>query len=213
MMTQFPTLIGMIRGLLGKDRIRAGAATLAHVDGLARRLIGKAETLVSKLFTDWLEPVASTATDVPLYMERKNSRSAGMQALGKLLVEHFVGEDTVLRMGGYTEAAKTILNSISTTKRTVGGPGGANRHRVRRRRDILPRPHPQAPVEERSQNADARQRRHRPREEGREGSRLEGRVEERRVLGFSELGVDHARPGARRWRRPAGAPAKRGVGG
>jgi hypothetical protein len=44
-----------------------------------------------------------------------------MAELGKLLVEHFVGEETVLKMGGYPKAAKTILNSLPTTKRTQSG--------------------------------------------------------------------------------------------
>lgn len=75
----------------------------------------------SKLFTDWLELVSSTATGVPLYKERKRGRSAGMKELSTLLVDHFVGEQTVLKMGGYTKAAKTILNSLPTTKRTQSG--------------------------------------------------------------------------------------------
>jgi hypothetical protein len=77
--------------------------------------------LRSKLFTDWLEPVPPTATGVPLYKERMNGRPAGMNELGKLLVDHFVGEETVLKMGGYPKAAKTILNSLPTTKRTQSG--------------------------------------------------------------------------------------------
>lgn len=75
----------------------------------------------SKLFTDWLELVPSTATGVPLYKERANGRPVGMNEMGKLLVDHFVGDDTVLRMGGYLKAANTILNSLPTTKRTQSG--------------------------------------------------------------------------------------------
>lgn len=75
----------------------------------------------SKLFTDWLEVVPSTATDVPLYKERMRGRSAGMKELGKLLVDHFVGEETVMKIGGYPKAAKIILNSLPTTKRTQSG--------------------------------------------------------------------------------------------
>lgn len=75
----------------------------------------------SKLFDDWLEAVTSTATDVPLFAERAGSRAAGLAELGRLLVDHFVGEATVLKMGGYAEAAKTIQNSLPTTKRTQSG--------------------------------------------------------------------------------------------
>jgi hypothetical protein len=44
-----------------------------------------------------------------------------MVELGKLLVDHFVGEETVLRLGGYPKAANTIRNSLPTTKRTQSG--------------------------------------------------------------------------------------------
>src|SRR5262249_40371884 len=78
------------------------------------------QSLPSKLFTDWLELVPANAT-VPLYNERTNGRPAGMEELRKLLVDHFVGEETVLKMGGYSKAAKTILHSLPTTKRTQSG--------------------------------------------------------------------------------------------
>ncbi len=75
----------------------------------------------SNLFTDWLESVPSTAIGVPLYGERVNGRSAGLKELGKLLIEHFVGVEIVLKMGGFSKAANTILNSLPTTKRTQSG--------------------------------------------------------------------------------------------
>jgi hypothetical protein len=68
-----------------------------------------------------LELASSTATDVPLYTERSTGRSTGLEELGKLLVDHFVGEETILRMGGYPKAVNTILNSLPTTKRTQSG--------------------------------------------------------------------------------------------
>lgn len=58
---------------------------------------------------------------MPLFKECTNGRAAGLKELEKLLVDHFVGEDTVLKMGGYPKAAKTILNSLPTTKRTQSG--------------------------------------------------------------------------------------------
>lgn len=77
--------------------------------------------MTSTLFTDWLEAVVSSTRDVPLYRERRNARSIGLMQLAKLLIEHFVGQDTVLKMGGYTKAANTIRNSLPTTKRTRSG--------------------------------------------------------------------------------------------
>ena len=77
--------------------------------------------MASNLFKDWLEPSASTSKDVPLYKERTNARAVGLAELGKLVADHFVGEKAVLRMGGYQKAAKTILNSLPTAKRTQSG--------------------------------------------------------------------------------------------
>jgi Cap4 SAVED domain len=77
--------------------------------------------LASKLFKDWLEPTVATSKDVPLFKERTNARATGMAELGKLVADHFVGEKAVLKMGGYKKAAKTILNSLPTSKRTQSG--------------------------------------------------------------------------------------------
>lgn len=77
--------------------------------------------MASKLFKDWLEPAASTSKDVPVYKERTKGRAVGLTELGKLVAEHFVGEKVVLKMGGYKKAAKTILNSLPTSKRTQSG--------------------------------------------------------------------------------------------
>jgi hypothetical protein len=77
--------------------------------------------VASKLFKDWLELTSSTPKDIPLYKERKNARAAGLAELGKLVADHFVGEKAVLKMGGYNKAAKTILNSLPTSKRTQSG--------------------------------------------------------------------------------------------
>ena len=74
----------------------------------------------SKLFTDWLEPATSTG-HVRIYRERAKSRAAGLKELGELLVDHFVGNETVLTMGGYPKAANTIRNSLPTGKRTQSG--------------------------------------------------------------------------------------------
>jgi hypothetical protein len=78
-------------------------------------------TLASTLFRDWLELTTSTSKDVPVYKERAKARLVGLAELGKLLADHFVGEKVVLKMGGYEKAAKTILNSLPTSKRTQSG--------------------------------------------------------------------------------------------
>ena len=77
--------------------------------------------MAKKLFDDWLESMPSTATDVPLFKERAGTRSVGLDALKKLLADHFVGEEVVLKMGGYAKAAETIKNSLPTNKRTRSG--------------------------------------------------------------------------------------------
>ena len=77
--------------------------------------------MASKLFKDWLEPATSTSKDVPLYKERTKARAVGLAELGKLVADHFVGEKAVLKMGGYKKAARTILNSLPTSKRTQSG--------------------------------------------------------------------------------------------
>lgn len=75
----------------------------------------------SNLFSAWLQQVAATAAGVDLYEERAGKRSAGLKELKRLIGDHFVGEATILRMGGFKEAAKTILNSLPTNKRTQSG--------------------------------------------------------------------------------------------
>lgn len=78
-------------------------------------------TLTSTLFKTWLELTTSTSKDVPVYRERASARPLGLAELGELVADHFVGEKAVLKMGGYKKAAKTILNSLPTSKRTQSG--------------------------------------------------------------------------------------------
>jgi len=65
--------------------------------------------------------VPSTASTFRLYRERANARTIGLATLSELLIEHFVGTDLVLKMGGYSKAAQTIRHSLPTTKRTQSG--------------------------------------------------------------------------------------------
>jgi hypothetical protein len=77
--------------------------------------------VTKKLFDDWLENVPSTATNVPLFKERSSARLAGLDTLKKLLADHFIGEDVVLKMGGYDKTAEVLKNSVPTRKRTRSG--------------------------------------------------------------------------------------------
>lgn len=52
---------------------------------------------------------------------RAGGRSVGLSELKSLLIEHFVGEVTVLKAGGYTKAAEIILNSLPSNKETRSG--------------------------------------------------------------------------------------------
>jgi len=73
------------------------------------------------LFKKWLMAVASSYKEVSLYRERSGTRTAGLQALKKLLVDYFVGEATILQAGGYKKAAAIVTNSLPTNKKTRSG--------------------------------------------------------------------------------------------
>lgn len=75
----------------------------------------------TSLFDQWLEPSPATEGGVRLYRERSGARARGLRALKHLLANHFVGEATVLRAGGYAKAADVIANSLPTNKRTQSG--------------------------------------------------------------------------------------------
>lgn len=75
----------------------------------------------SDLFKVWLGVVNTPHSGVRLYSERRGARPNGLSALKKLLADHFVGEQTILRAGGYSKAAGIIANSLPTNKRTRSG--------------------------------------------------------------------------------------------
>jgi hypothetical protein len=58
---------------------------------------------------------------VAAYVERAGSRATGLAELKPLLADHFVGQATVLKAGGYAKAAQIILNSLPEGKRTRSG--------------------------------------------------------------------------------------------
>ncbi len=73
----------------------------------------------STLFSNWLQNGENQG--VSLYTEKPGSRKKGLAALKPLLGEHFVGLDTILKAGGYTQAANIIANSLPGNKRTQSG--------------------------------------------------------------------------------------------
>ena len=73
------------------------------------------------LFKKWLQAGTKPNAGVSLYIERAGARALGLNALKKLLEEHFVGESTIVQAGGYSKAAKIIANSLPTNKRTRSG--------------------------------------------------------------------------------------------
>jgi hypothetical protein len=75
----------------------------------------------SDLFSKWLKSKPPTHQGVKLYVERPGTRAAGLNALKKLLAEHFVGEATIVQAGGYKKAAEVIINSLPSGKRTQSG--------------------------------------------------------------------------------------------
>lgn len=73
------------------------------------------------LFTKWLTTAAKPQMGISLYTERPGARSFGLAALKKLVADHFVGEGTIAKAGGYTKSAAIISNSLPTNKRTRSG--------------------------------------------------------------------------------------------
>jgi hypothetical protein len=75
----------------------------------------------SDLFRKWLQAAPSAHPTVTVYKERTGGRATALTALKKLLAEHFVGEEVILRAGGYAKSAEIIANSLPTNKRTRSG--------------------------------------------------------------------------------------------
>lgn len=56
--------------------------------------------------------------------EQKHKRAETINAIAQGLADHYVGEETILAMGGYELAANTIRNSLPESKRTRSGDVG-----------------------------------------------------------------------------------------
>jgi hypothetical protein len=77
--------------------------------------------LSSDLFAKWLisEPVSTAG--IEYYIEKKGAQATGLGLLKPLVADHFVGESTVMKLGGYEKAAEVLQNSLPTSKRTRSG--------------------------------------------------------------------------------------------
>lgn len=75
-------------------------------------------SLPSPLFTKWLSPKAPAGTGIDYFVEKNGSQQLGLDLLKPLMADHFVGESTVLKLGGYEKAAAVLKNSLPTNKRT-----------------------------------------------------------------------------------------------
>ncbi len=74
------------------------------------------------LFGTWLVPkVPAPSKSVPVFHEEAGTRALGLDILRKTLIEHYVGEATVAKAGGYEKAAGIIENSLPTAKRVRSG--------------------------------------------------------------------------------------------
>ena len=111
----------------------------------------------SDLFKKWLQPAATQShSAVSLYIERTGARSVGLEALKKLLADHFVGEATIVKAGGYSKSAKIIVNSLPTNKRMRSGDLGAACDGISKFRDFVCSSYQETAMEERSRDSDAR---------------------------------------------------------
>lgn len=77
--------------------------------------------LTSVLFKEWLRAMATSYETVSLYGERHGARTIGLKKLKELLADHFVGEETIVKAGGFTKAAAIIANSLPDNKKTRSG--------------------------------------------------------------------------------------------
>jgi hypothetical protein len=74
------------------------------------------------LFGSWLSEVQHPHSSVVrLYKEQPAARSAALKVVARLIADHFVGEETITKAGGYAKAAAVIRNSLPTSKKIRSG--------------------------------------------------------------------------------------------
>lgn len=75
----------------------------------------------NELFSKWLEPGSSSGTAIDYFVEKKGSQKVGLGLLKPLVADHFVGESTIMQLGGYAKSAAVLKNSLPSNKRTQSG--------------------------------------------------------------------------------------------
>jgi hypothetical protein len=80
--------------------------------------------LPSPLFSKWLSPGTPSGTGIDYFVEKNGGQQVGLDLLKPLMADHFVGESTVLKLGGYEKACEVLKNSLPTNKRTQSGDFG-----------------------------------------------------------------------------------------
>lgn len=75
----------------------------------------------SELFSKWLEAGSPSGAGIDYFVEKNGNQKVGLDLLKPLMADHFVGESTVLKLGGYEKAYTVLKNSLPTNKRTQSG--------------------------------------------------------------------------------------------
>lgn len=75
----------------------------------------------TELFSKWLEPGSPSGAGIDYFVEKKGSQKVGLGLLKPLVANHFVGESTIMQLGGYAKSAAVLKNSLPTNKRTQSG--------------------------------------------------------------------------------------------
>ena len=98
-------------------------AKKTHADGESAKVASSAKTPVPlRLFKDWaVKQSVTSPTAVNIYAENDAKRSAAVQQLKDLLIEHFVGNENVLKAGGFAKALGIIQESLPTGKKARSG--------------------------------------------------------------------------------------------
>jgi hypothetical protein len=78
----------------------------------------------SELFSKWLEPGSSSSAAIDYFVEKTGGQQLGLRLLKPLVADHFVGESTIMKLGGYQKSAEVLRNSLPTNKRTQSGDMG-----------------------------------------------------------------------------------------
>jgi len=87
--------------------------------------VSPSSVMAEGIFRTWLrEESPSPSPPIRLFRERDGVRALILKPLLELLADHYVGEATVAKAGGYTKAAALIQYSLPTSKQTRSGDFG-----------------------------------------------------------------------------------------